>query len=151
MTAAWLAGARSLVRSTVTWSVDDEDLVAESAPAPPVSAADLASSSAGPAATPKENRKSKRKTKNLMKGGVFKLKPREFDLNTKKSFFCSELVAAAQITTGIIRENYNVSFFWPGSFAEGGAVDEAMVDGLRYGTEILIDCRDIEVGRARFY
>ena len=72
-------------------------------------------------------------------------------LNTKKSFFCSELVAAAQITTGIIRENYNVSFFWPGSFAEGGAVDEAMVDGLRYGTEILIDCRDIEVGRARFY
>ena len=74
----------------------------------------------------------------------------EGDLNLdKRRFFCSELVAAAQIKSGIIRKTFNVSFFWPGSFAEGGSVDEAMTDGLRYGAEILIDCRDIEVGHCR--
>ena len=52
---------------------------------------------------------------------------------------------------GVIRPNYNVSFFWPGSFALGGEVDGAVTDGLAYGPEILIDCREMEVGSALSY
>uniref|UniRef100_A0A7S2WHQ2 PX domain-containing protein n=1 Tax=Rhizochromulina marina TaxID=1034831 RepID=A0A7S2WHQ2_9STRA len=69
-------------------------------------------------------------------------------LENKKTFFCSELVAAAMKESGIILPTYNCSYFWPGSFAVGGEVDEAMVEGIAYGGEMLIDCRVMEVAHA---
>jgi len=83
--------------------------------------------------------------------GSFTLPPRKLDLDLKKTFFCSELVAAAQLEAGILRPNLNMSYFWPGSFAAGGDVDGALAEGLSYGPEILLDCREVEVGRAEAY
>lgn len=57
-------------------------------------------------------------------------------------------MAAAQQAAGFISPNYNVSAFWPGSFSVGGEVDEAVGLGYQYGSEILIDCREVEVGGA---
>ena len=41
----------------------------------------------------------------------------------QKSFFCSELVAAALIASGQIPETYNPTSFWPGSFSMGKELD----------------------------
>lgn len=76
------------------------------------------------------------------------LTPKQLNLEKKKTFFCSELVAAAQQEAGFIKPNFNVSAFWPGSFAVGGEVDEAVELGFEYGPEIIIDCREVEVGKA---
>jgi hypothetical protein len=76
------------------------------------------------------------------------LPAKEVDLAKKKTFFCSELVAAAQLGAGLLQPSCNASFFWPGSFAVGGDVDAATAQPYRYGPEILIDCREVEVGKA---
>lgn len=76
------------------------------------------------------------------------LPAKEVDSAQKKTFFCSELVAAAQLGAGLLQPSCNASFFWPGSFAAGGAVDAAAAPPFRYGPEIFIDCREVEVGKA---
>mmetsp|Transcript_21156 Transcript_21156/g.27514 ORF Transcript_21156/g.27514 Transcript_21156/m.27514 type:complete len:253 (+) Transcript_21156:152-910(+) len=91
---------------------------------------------------------SSKKSSSSWKAKLTTLTPKELDLEKKKTFFCSELVAAAQQEAGFIKPNFNVSAFWPGSFSTGGDVDEAVEAAFEYGPEILIDCREMEVGRA---
>ena len=64
------------------------------------------------------------------------------------SFFCSELVAAGLQEMGVIRPDYNCSYFWPGSFAKKGEIDEALTEGLSYSDVVMLDTKLLEVGRA---
>lgn len=82
---------------------------------------------------------------------LFTLPAKELDLAKKKTFFCSELVAAAQLDAGILKPTSNASFFWPGSFAVGGEVDSTTVSPFQYGPEIIIDFKEVEVGKARTF
>jgi len=82
---------------------------------------------------------------------LFTLPAKELDLAKKKTFFCSELVAAAQLDAGLLKPTSNASFFWPGSFAVGGEVDGATAAPFQYGPEITIDFKEAEVGKARTF
>lgn len=66
----------------------------------------------------------------------------------EKKFFCSELAAACLRAVGCISTERVSSYFWPGSFAEGGEIDSCLAEGVTIGPEISIDCRIMEVGRA---
>jgi len=69
--------------------------------------------------------------------------------NKKESYFCSELIAAALKAMGLMFERRNELFFWPGEFGEGGALEKSLIEDAGYGAEILIDCRQMEIGNAR--
>jgi len=64
-------------------------------------------------------------------------------------FFCSELIAAALREMGAVSYDVADAHFWPGAFATGGSIEKYMVDGFSYGDEIVIDCRIVEVSKAR--
>jgi len=92
-----------------------------------------------------------KKKSNRRVSHLFTLPAKELDLAKKKTFFCSELVAAAQLDAGILKPTSNASFFWPGSFAVGGEVDSTTVAPFQYGPEITIDFKEVEVGKARTF
>ena len=64
-------------------------------------------------------------------------------------FFCSELIAAALREMGAVSYDVADAHFWPGAFATGGSIEKYMADGFSYGDEIVIDCRIVEVSKAR--
>ncbi|KAF1335623.1 Wd repeat-containing protein 19, partial [Globisporangium splendens] len=60
-------------------------------------------------------------------------------------FFCSELVAEAYKSLGLIDPRILSSNFWPGSFASGGFVDtELGRHGAALDPEVVIDCQLLE-------
>jgi hypothetical protein len=69
--------------------------------------------------------------------------------SNKKNYFCSELVAACLKSMSLIYARRNETYFWPGEFGRGGAIDKSMVDGAYYGEELIIDCKVMEIGNAR--
>ncbi len=46
---------------------------------------------------------------------------------------------------GVLRQDYNSSYFWPGHFAQGGEIESGLVNGATLGRETIIDCRMIEL------
>ncbi|POM80228.1 Hypothetical protein PHPALM_1966 [Phytophthora palmivora] len=65
------------------------------------------------------------------------------------TFFCSELVAAAYKSLGIISHVNAAKDFWPGSFSPGDFVDsELSRHGASLSPEIIIDCKILEVAAA---
>jgi hypothetical protein len=55
------------------------------------------------------------------------------------SFFCSELVAAGLQAMGVLPADFNANYFWPGTFAPGGALDGSLANGFCYGSLSVID------------
>lgn len=72
-------------------------------------------------------------------------------VNEKEGYFCSELVASALMNMHILKDDYPPSYYWPGSFGEGGEVEKNMRGELRYGPVILLDCKVMEIGKARHH
>ncbi len=68
--------------------------------------------------------------------------------NHDAGFFCSNLVAAALQEAGVLANNINHLFFWPGAFTEGGEVDGAMAEGFAFGNTIMVDVSAMELGKA---
>ncbi|GLE00404.1 hypothetical protein PINS_up009161 [Pythium insidiosum] len=68
--------------------------------------------------------------------------------NEKRKYFCSSLVASALKHIGWLDTTHSSSYFWPGSFEEGGEVEQYLAEGVSIGPETLIDCRIVEVGLA---
>lgn len=65
-------------------------------------------------------------------------------------FFCSQLVAAGLKAMGVLPPDLNASRFWPGSFAEGGDVDEEgmLSSGWHFEEVTLVDKKTLELGSA---
>lgn len=65
-------------------------------------------------------------------------------------FFCSQLVAAGLKAMGALPPDLNASRFWPGSFTEGGDVDEEgmLSSGWRFEEVTLVDKKTLELGSA---
>jgi len=72
-----------------------------------------------------------------------------FDFTNKKNYFCSELIAACLKSMGIMYSRRNETYFWPGEFGRGAAIDRSMIAGACYGEELVIDCKILEIGNAR--
>ncbi|KAF1775491.1 WD40-repeat-containing domain [Phytophthora cactorum] len=65
------------------------------------------------------------------------------------TYFCSELVAEAYQSLGIISRFSEANNFWPGSFSPGDFVDtELSRHGASLSPEIIIDCKLLEVATA---
>ncbi|RHY38394.1 hypothetical protein DYB25_005144 [Aphanomyces astaci] len=73
------------------------------------------------------------------------------DKEKTSHYFCSELVAATLQHLGWLHTNVPPSYFWPGSFAQGGEVetDRHLTPSVALGPELAIDCKIMEVGRAQ--
>ncbi|RHY38094.1 hypothetical protein DYB38_006786, partial [Aphanomyces astaci] len=73
------------------------------------------------------------------------------DKEKTSHYFCSELVAATLQHLGWVHTNVPPSYFWPGSFAQGGEVetDRHLTPSVALGPELAIDCKIMEVGRAQ--
>lgn len=67
----------------------------------------------------------------------------------QSSFFCSELVAACLQTMDLLPKDINVSAIWPGSFTSAGDIDKMLLAGAVFGDELVLDCRVMEISRAR--
>lgn len=70
------------------------------------------------------------------------------EIDNEKGFFCSQLVAAGLQHMGVLRSEYNYSYFYPNSFSDEGEIDKALVDGYHYSATILLDTKVLEVGTA---
>ncbi|DAZ97400.1 TPA: hypothetical protein N0F65_011284 [Lagenidium giganteum] len=68
---------------------------------------------------------------------------------SNRKYFCSSLIASAYKHVGWLDTTRSSSYFWPGSFEEGGEIDKYMAKGVQLGPETIIDCRIVEVGLAR--
>jgi hypothetical protein len=66
--------------------------------------------------------------------------------DNSSSYFCSELIASTLKSLGYMHARRNTLYFWPGQFAQGGTIDKSLVDGCRYGEEMIIDFRESEIG-----
>lgn len=67
----------------------------------------------------------------------------------KRKYFCSSLAASTLKQLGWIDTSRSSSHFWPGSFEDGGEVEQYMVSGVAaMEPEAVIDCRIVEVGLA---
>lgn len=73
--------------------------------------------------------------------------PREGDSPAPPKHFCSELVALVLQRVGVIRDDVQAEYFWPGSFA-AGRLDAFLADGFTYGSEIDVDTRLLEVANS---
>ncbi|KAF1321069.1 Ribonuclease h2 subunit a, partial [Globisporangium splendens] len=71
------------------------------------------------------------------------------DSKTKKrKYFCSSLAASTLKHVGWIHTNHSSSHFWPGSFEDGGEVEQYLAPGITMEPEAVIDCLIVEVGLA---
>uniref|UniRef100_K3WMP2 PX domain-containing protein n=1 Tax=Globisporangium ultimum (strain ATCC 200006 / CBS 805.95 / DAOM BR144) TaxID=431595 RepID=K3WMP2_GLOUD len=71
------------------------------------------------------------------------------DSKTKKrKYFCSSLAASTLKHVGWIHTHHSSSHFWPGSFEDGGEVEQYLANGVMMEPEAVIDCRIVEVGLA---
>jgi hypothetical protein len=66
----------------------------------------------------------------------------------KRKYFCSSLAAAALKELGWLQTSHTSSYFWPGSFEEGGEIEKYLAPGVSMSKETLVDCRIVEVGLA---
>lgn len=67
----------------------------------------------------------------------------------KRKYFCSSLAASTLKHLGWIDTSRSSSHFWPGSFEDGGEVEQYLVSGVAaMEPEAVIDCRIVEVGLA---
>lgn len=66
----------------------------------------------------------------------------------KRKYFCSSLAASTLKHLGWIHTNRSSSHFWPGSFEDGGEVEQCFSPGVVLEPEAVIDCRIVEVGLA---
>ncbi|TYZ58375.1 hypothetical protein PybrP1_006183 [[Pythium] brassicae (nom. inval.)] len=67
----------------------------------------------------------------------------------KRKYFCSSLAASTLKHLGWIDTSRSSSHFWPGSFEDGGEVEQYVVAGVAaMEPEAVIDCRIVEVGLA---
>jgi len=66
----------------------------------------------------------------------------------EENFFCSELVAACLMEVGLLHTDKEPASFWPGAFAENDSIDESVEAPFHFSSEIAIDCRMMEVGKA---
>eukprot|EP00940_MAST-03C_sp_MAST-3C-sp2_P003071 g3071.t1 len=66
----------------------------------------------------------------------------------QEGYFCSELVAAALKKMGFLGRRMANSYFWPGSYNEGGDIEKHLEDGVVLGSLIVVDCKFVEIGRA---
>ncbi|ETP41783.1 hypothetical protein F442_11202 [Phytophthora nicotianae P10297] len=65
------------------------------------------------------------------------------------TYFCSELIAEAYKSLGIISSSSEANNFWPGSFSPGDFVDTELArHGASLSPEIIIDCKLLEVATA---
>ena len=71
-----------------------------------------------------------------------------FNFSEKKDYFCSELIAGALKAMGLMLDRRNELYFWPGEFGEGGGVDKSLIEGCKYGEEVIIDCKVLEIAGA---
>jgi len=65
-----------------------------------------------------------------------------------EDYFCSELVASALKTMGFLQRKKASSYFWPGSYNEGGEIERNLVDGVVLGKLFVVDCKFAEIGKA---
>ncbi|CAK4657932.1 unnamed protein product [Aphanomyces euteiches] len=71
------------------------------------------------------------------------------DKEKTSNYFCSELVAAALQHLGWIDSTVPPSYFWPGSFVDGGELEtKHLLPSVSFGPELSIDCKIMEVGKA---
>ncbi|TMW62683.1 hypothetical protein Poli38472_005301 [Pythium oligandrum] len=66
----------------------------------------------------------------------------------KRKYFCSSLVASALKHLGWLETTHSSSYFWPGSYEDGGDIEKYLAPGVSIGPETLVDCRIVEVGLA---
>ncbi|KAJ1450607.1 hypothetical protein M885DRAFT_45369 [Pelagophyceae sp. CCMP2097] len=72
--------------------------------------------------------------------GVAAASPQRRPPQRPKAVFCSQLTALTLQAGGVLRPDVDAAWFWPGSFASGGALDGATLHSrARYGPEILVD------------
>mmetsp|Transcript_29375 Transcript_29375/g.29105 ORF Transcript_29375/g.29105 Transcript_29375/m.29105 type:complete len:125 (-) Transcript_29375:3-377(-) len=77
-----------------------------------------------------------------VKGMKYNISPRKLirnkeDNSKKQGFFCSELVAAAYKSIGLLPEKPPASKYWPGDFSEKKKIQ--LLKGARCGEELIID------------
>ncbi|KAG7386705.1 hypothetical protein PHYPSEUDO_015385 [Phytophthora pseudosyringae] len=65
---------------------------------------------------------------------------------SQRKYFCSSLVASAWKELGWLQTKRKSSSFWPGSFENGGEVEQLLGPSVALGPETVIDCRIVEVG-----
>jgi ribonuclease H2 subunit A len=70
------------------------------------------------------------------------------DKKDKRKYFCSSLVAATLKHVGWLQTKHSSSYFWPGSFEEGGEIEKFLRQDIQISSEQVIDCRIVEVGLA---
>ncbi|KAF0691545.1 Aste57867_17257 [Aphanomyces stellatus] len=71
------------------------------------------------------------------------------DKEKTSNYFCSELVAATLQHLGWVQTTVPPSYFWPGSFAADGELEQKhLMPNVQLGPELAIDCKIMEVGRA---
>lgn len=71
------------------------------------------------------------------------------ETKSKRKYFCSSLAASTLKHLGWIDTTRSSSHFWPGSFEDGGEIEQYVVASVaRMEPEAVIDCRIVEVGHA---
>lgn len=63
-------------------------------------------------------------------------------------YFCSELVAAGLKRMGLLDRTMANSYFWPGSYRQGGDIEKHLTASATLGDSIIVDCLFSEVGHA---
>ena len=71
------------------------------------------------------------------------------DMSKQYGYFCSELVAAALKTIGLLDRTRASSYFWPGSYNIGGEIERHLSPNVRLDdTLLVIDSKFAEVGQS---
>ena len=75
-------------------------------------------------------------------------KESEEEGNARRGYFCSELVAAFLKNVLVLPRNSQPSSFWPGSFSMNKELDWDCHAQGKYGDEILLEFRVLDIGKA---